>query len=943
MVDPLMVGDNVSLVPVQIFDNKNFGFEKVLSASGLVINDGNDGNNYAVSYVDDSTGNIDQLAINVTAVTDNKAYDGTTSSDGVPVVDALMVGDDVSLVPIQVFDNKHFGTEKILLASGLVIDDGNDGNNYAVSYVPVATGNINQLAINVTAVTDSKTYDGTISSDEVPVADLLRTGDVVSLNPVQVFDNKNFGSGKTLLASGLVINDGNEGNNYAVSYVPVATGNINQLAINVTAVTDSKTYDGTISSDEVPVADLLRTGDVVSLNPVQVFDNKNFGSGKTLLASGLVINDGNEGNNYDVSYVNDLTGFISTLSFDVTAVTDSKTYDGTPSSDGVPVVDLLKNGDVVTGNPVQVFDNKNIGSGKTLSASGLEINDGNDGNNYAISYVPVATGNIDQLDIDVTAVTDSKTYDGSSSSDGVPVVDPLMIGDVVSGIPAQVFDNKNAGSGKSLIASGVVINDGNGGSNYAVSYVNATTGSISTLAIDVTAVTDSKTYDGTIISDEVPVVDLLMNGDIVGENPVQVFDSKHVGSVKTLSASGLVISDGNGGNNYAVSYLDVSTGNIDQLPINVRAVSDSKVYDGFTSSLVGPSVDPLMVGDFATMSPVQVFDNKNAGTGKTLTASGLVIDDNNGGNNYSVSYLDDYSGVITPKPLTVSPIDPFLYIKEGDPLPVFAFTYMGWIPGDAGNEGYTVLRDPDGAAYDPSSSSSAGTYTVTPVPSNGNYAFAFEPGTLHVNPYGPGTRAVKPVLNCVEQIGANLYIANMEYKNDNDYDVYIPIDVDNVLSGGGISLIESDEGNHQPTMFKAGGGFLKVYFDGSHLSWIINSRDGDQKVSNAANANSSSTKCKGNDKKTASVFGSATVEELDPDYLNVYPNPVVDKVHITMKDIENYKMIQLYDFAGRSHPITSIDKRTDNLEIDMAQLSAGSYFIRIIMEDTSRVVQIIKK
>ena len=85
------------------------------------------------------------------------------------------------------------------------------------------------------------------------------------------------------------------------------------------------------------------------------------------------------------------------------------------------------------------------------------------------------------------------------------------------------------------------------------------------------------------------------------------------------------------------------------------------------------------------------------------------------------------------------------------------------------------------------------------------------------------------------------------------------------------------------------------------------------------------------------------MEELDPDYLNVYPNPVVDKVHITMKDIENYKMIQLYDFTGRSHPITSIDKRTDNLEIDMSQLSAGSYFIRIIMEDTSRVVQIIKE
>jgi hypothetical protein len=62
-----------------------------------------------------------------------------------------------------------------------------------------------------------------------------------------------------------------------------------------------------------------------------------------------------------------------------------------------------------------------------------------------------------------------------------------------------------------------------------------------------------------------------------------------------------------------------------------------------------------------------------------------------------------------------------------------------------------------------------------------------------------------------------------------------------------------------------------------------------------------------------------------------------------MRDIENYKLIQLYDFAGRSFPIASIDKRTDHLEIDMEQLAAGHYFIRVVMEDSSRVVQIIKQ
>ena len=251
------------------------------------------------------------------------------------------------------------------------------------------------------------------------------------------------------------------------------------------------------------------------------------------------------------------------------------------------------------------------------------------------------------------------------------------------------------------------------------------------------------------------------------------------------------------------------------------------------------------------------------------------------------------------------------------------------------------MRDPDGVAYNPASGSSAGSYIVTPVTVNSNYLFTVETGTLHVNPYGPGTRAVKPVLNCIREITPGYFLANFEYKNENDVAVYIPVGADNLLSGSGIDWEVSDE---VPTMFVPGGGSFMVYFDGSELSWTVNSRDGDQKVSNAANANSSSTKCNGNNQKSATVAGEIEDEEsLIPIELLAYPNPVLEKVHLSMKGIENYRMIQLYDFAGRSFPITSIDKRTDNLEIDMAQLSAGHYVIRIVMEDSSRVVQIIKQ
>jgi len=78
----------------------------------------------------------------------------------------------------------------------------------------------------------------------------------------------------------------------------------------VTAVTDTKFYDGNTSSAGVPTITLgtLATGDTVTWS--QTFNNANAGTGKTLIPAGTV-NDGNGGNNYDVHFVNDVTGVIT--------------------------------------------------------------------------------------------------------------------------------------------------------------------------------------------------------------------------------------------------------------------------------------------------------------------------------------------------------------------------------------------------------------------------------------------------------------------------------------------------------------------------------------------------------------------------------------------------------------------------------------------------------
>ncbi|MDD4980574.1 MAG: autotransporter-associated beta strand repeat-containing protein, partial [Candidatus Omnitrophica bacterium] len=152
----------------------------------------------------------------------------------------------------------------------------------------------------------------------------------------------------------------------------------------------------------------------------------------------------------------------------VTAVTDSKPYNGTTVSAGVPTV---TSGNLIAGDSItsitQTFSNRNAGTGKTLNPA-VTINDGNGGNNYAVTLVADTTGVINQEAITITAVTDTKGYNGDTTSAGIPTVTSgaIQAGDSITSI-TQTFSNRNAGTGKTLNPA-VTINDGNGGNNYAV-------------------------------------------------------------------------------------------------------------------------------------------------------------------------------------------------------------------------------------------------------------------------------------------------------------------------------------------------------------------------------------------------------------------------------------------------------------------------------------------
>ena len=75
----------------------------------------------------------------------------------------------------------------------------------------------------------------------------------------------------------------------------------------------------------------------------------------------------------------------------ITAVTNTKIYDGTTNASGTPTVAGLVSPDTVTGL-AEVYSDANAGTGKTLTVSTYTVNDGNSGNNYSVTTTPNNTG-----------------------------------------------------------------------------------------------------------------------------------------------------------------------------------------------------------------------------------------------------------------------------------------------------------------------------------------------------------------------------------------------------------------------------------------------------------------------------------------------------------------------------------------------------------------------
>ncbi|MFH1128474.1 MAG: YDG domain-containing protein [Candidatus Omnitrophota bacterium] len=136
---------------IQTFDDKNSGVGKTLTPAGTV----DDGNNYDVTFVKDTIGEITGKPLSVAGITAaNKVYDGTTTAMlyGTGALDGVVSPDDVTLDTAGAtgaFEDSSVGAGKTVTITGLTLGDANV-SNYELA-TPQATATADITAVNTSS------------------------------------------------------------------------------------------------------------------------------------------------------------------------------------------------------------------------------------------------------------------------------------------------------------------------------------------------------------------------------------------------------------------------------------------------------------------------------------------------------------------------------------------------------------------------------------------------------------------------------------------------------------------------------------------------------------------------------------------------------------------------------------------------------------------------
>ncbi|WED66275.1 YDG domain-containing protein [Synoicihabitans lomoniglobus] len=666
-------GDDIALgsgSATATFASANIGTGITVTPTGYALS-GTDAGNYTLAQPTGLTADITAKGLTITGISaSGKTYDATTAA-ALNTASATVVGkvgsDDVSAdfgSATGTFADKTIGTAKAVTVANVSLS-GTAAGNYTISQPTGLTADITAAPLTITGATATgKVYDATTAATLGGTPSLvgIQGSDTVNLATASIagsFATKSIGTAKAVTAHGYAISGADAGN-YTVAQPTGLTADITAAPLTITGVTAAgKTYDATTAATlgGAPTLVGIQGSDTVTVATggiAATFADANVGTGKVVTATGYALASTDAGN-YTLSQPTGLTADIAAKGLTIAGVTAAgKTYDATTTAvlntGSGTVVGKVGSDDVTAdfGSATGAFASKTIGTGKSVTVTGVTLT-GTAAGNYTVAQPTGLTADITAAALTITGATaGNKVYDASTTATlgGTPTLVGIQGSDSVNLATANtagVFADKTIGTAKAVTAHGYAISGADAG-NYTVAQPTGLTADITAAPLTITGATAAgKTYDATTTATlgGTPALVGIQGSDTVNLDTAGIsatFADKTVGTAKAVTATGYALSGTDAGN-YTLSQPTGITADITAATLTTTGTTASnKVYDAGTTAVLdtGSAVPVGVIGsDTVTIngsSATGTFADKNVGTGKPVTVTGLALAGADAGN-----------------------------------------------------------------------------------------------------------------------------------------------------------------------------------------------------------------------------------------------------------------------------------------------------------------------
>jgi ABC-type Fe3+ transport system substrate-binding protein len=793
------------------FADKHFGIGKTVTLDGVALGD-TDAGNYAIGSTTD-TADISKLAITVTANAQSKIYGN--ADPALTYAGSSLVGTDAYTGALSRASGEDVAIYAINQGT-LGINDGNSGNNYAVTYTG-ANLTIDQRAITLAADAVSKTYGNADPALSASISAGSLGSVTVSDSLTDVTGTLSRQSGEDVGSYDVTLGTGSKASNYAITF---ATDNnaltIGQRAITLSADAVSKTYGNADPALSASISAGSLGSVTVSDSLTDVTGTLSRQSGEDVGSYDVNLGTGTKAGNYAITFATDNNALtIDQRAITLAADAVSKTYGNADPALSASISAGSLGSVTVSDSLADVTGTLSRQSGENVGSYDVTLGTGTKAGNYAITFV--ADNNaltIGQRAITLVADAVSKTYGDADPTLSASISAGSLGSVAVSDTLADVTGTLGREAGENVGSYDVNLGTGTKAGNYAITFT--TDNDALTINKKTVSLSASKIYDGsTDLSGDVAIVtgvgaETLTYSGATASNKHVVTADKYIEAI-TLGDGG------NGGlaSNYQLPALDAANAPVTiiaaTLSPSLSNVGYSQVYDGEATADITPtwSFAGLAPNDTAaTLGFISaVYNDKDVLDANSITVSGLSITSISGGNG---SFASDYvldgtsksvAASITKASLTVRANDDAKFVTQADPA--FTASYTGFVHGETTAElGGALLIERDNALTDTAANTYSGVLLASGLSAD-NYALNYVAGDFTIV---PSDQLLVRVTNVSNAYGtATQYtIGSVEYYNGSDV---VRLDDSSVVgssvsidAGNGVSIDDGSAGTASFTL-----------------------------------------------------------------------------------------------------------------------------------------------